>query len=565
MNKIYMLGDSITEWNILSHTEITNYGKAGWTTSDLLNNFPVLEDGNLTFLMIGVNDLNYGVNFEKIMENFREFKDRLKNVDLRVFSILPSRDKALNEKIKKLNKELENLFENFINIYDNFLIEDRLGEIYSIDNVHLNGEGYVLLNGFIAKEIFNYKKPQGVKNRFLEYIKWYTTSNSKSKTYPSTLDQRWFARYLEAELKEIGLTEVAIDEFGYLTGTLESNTEKDLPVIAFISHMDTAPDYSGKNCKAKIWENYDGNDLSLDESTVLSPKDFPSLLNYIGQELITTSGNSLLGADDKAGIAEIMSAMDFLIKNPNIKHGKIKVAFTPDEEIGAGTDHFNVEKFGANYAYTMDGGQIGELEFENFNAASLTLKVTGRSVHPGSAKNAMVHAGQLIFEFNSMLPSNERPEYTEGYEGFFMMNHMSAGIEDGEISYIIRDHSKEKFENKKELAKNIIKLLELKYPIAKFDLKIEDSYYNMSEKIEPCMFLIDTAKEVMEDLNITPIISPVRGGTDGARLSYMGLPCPNIFTGGHNFHGKYEYIPTNSMEKAVEVIVGIVKKFEEKM
>ena len=559
MQNIYLLGDSITEWNIISHSDITKIAKAGWTTKDLMENLPTLEKDTLAFLMIGVNDLNYGVSIDEIINNFKVIKDKLNNLNLKVFSILPSRDKALSEKIKVLNLKLKELFPEFINIYDNFLSNDRLSEEYSIDNLHLSGEGYVLLNGLIAKEIYKFRKPQGVKNRFLEYIKWYTTSNSKSNTYPSTIEQRWFARYLEEELKTIGLQEVNIDKYGYLTASLEGNTSA--PVIAFISHMDTAPDYTGKNCKAKIWENYDGGDLELSHDSILSPKDFPSLLNYVGQELITTSGNSLLGADDKAGIAEIVSAMDYLIKNPQIKHGKIKIAFTPDEEVGAGTDYFDVKNFGADYAYTLDGGEIGELEFENFNAASLKLKVTGVSVHPGSAKNAMIHAGQLLFEFNSMLPVNERPEFTEGYEGFFMVSNISAGIEEGEISYIIRDHSRELFEQKKELCKNIVKLMELKYPKAKFNLTIDDSYYNMREKIEPCMFLVDIAKEVMEEIDIKPIIKPVRGGTDGARLSFMGLPCPNIFTGGHNFHGKYEYIPSKSMEKAVELIVGIAEKF----
>lgn len=564
MQKIYLLGDSITEWNIISHSEMINYGKAGFTTTDFLKNLPTLDEKTLTFLMIGVNDLNYGVALNKIIENFKIIKDKLSHVDLKVFSVLPSRDMALNERIKELNISLKEIFGETIDLYEQFLDGQKLSETYSIDNLHLNGEGYVLLNGAIANEVYKYKKPQGVKNRFLEYIKWYTTSNSTSKTYPSTLEQRWFARFLEEELKTLGLSDVEIDEYGYLTATLEANTDKDIPTIAFVSHMDTAPDYTGKNCKPKVWKNYDGGDLTLDETTILSPKDFPSLLNYIGEELITTSGNSLLGADDKAGIAEIITAMETLINSPQIKHGKIKVGFTPDEEVGAGTDFFNVEKFGAKFAYTMDGGERGELEFENFNAASLKLKVTGRSVHPGSAKNTMIHAGQLLFEFNSMLPTNEKPEFTEGYEGFFMIGHINAGIEDGEISYIIRDHSRELFEHKKELAKNIVKLMQMKYPKATFKLTIEDSYYNMREKIEPCIFLVDIANEVMEEIGVTPIIKPVRGGTDGARLSFMGLPCPNLFVGGHNFHGKFEYIPTKSMEKAVELIVGIIQKFEKR-
>lgn len=559
MDKIYLLGDSITEWNIISHSDITKYAKAGWTTKNLLENFPSLENNSLVFLLIGVNDLNYGISTNEIIENFKIINEKLKHTKLKVFSILPSRDLALNEKIIKLNSELKEIFSNFIDIYDLFLLNNRLSDEYSVDNLHLNAQGYIILNSSLAKEIYKFRKPQDVKERFLEYIKWHTTSNSKSKTYPSTIEQRWFASFLEEELKTIGLQEVSIDQYGYLTATLEGDSS--LPVIAFISHMDTAPDYSGKNCRPKIWKNYEGGNLVLAEDTILKPEDFPSLKNYIGQELITTSGNSLLGADDKAGIAEIISAMDFLIKNPHIKHGKVKIAFTPDEEIGAGTDYFDVKSFGAQYAYTLDGGEIGELEFENFNAATLKLKVTGISVHPGSAKNTLVHAGQLLFEFNSMLPVNQRPEFTEAYEGFFMITNINGGIEEGEISYIIRDHSRELFEEKKELCRNIVKLMESKYPRAKFQLSMEDSYYNMKEKIESCMFLVDIAKTVMEEIQIKPIIKTVRGGTDGARLSFMGLPCPNIFTGGHNFHGKYEYIPTNSMEKAVEVIVGIVKKF----
>lgn len=564
MEKIYLLGDSITEWNIIRHTDILNFGKSGWTTKDLLDNFPQLEKGNLTFLMIGVNDLNNNLNFNEIIENFKIIKDKLANMNLKVFSILPSRDKALSEKINKLNYELEKMFPHFIDINSSFLENECLSNKFSIDNLHLNGEGYVLLNGFLAKEIYKYRKPQGIRDRFLEYTKWYTTSNSKSNTFPSTLEQRWFARYLEEEMKTIGLKNVEIDENGYLIGTLEKTSEaKNIPTIAFISHMDTAPDYNGAHCKAKVIENYDGKDIKLNDETILSPKDFPSLLKYEGQTLITTDGTSLLGADDKAGIAEIITAMEHLINNPHIEHGTVKVAFTPDEEIGRGADYFNVEKLGASYAYTLDGGEIGELEYENFNASSLTLKVTGRSVHPGSAKNAMIHASQLVFEFNSMLPVNERPEYTEGYEGFFMVTDVKGSIEDAEISYIIRDHSLEKFNEKKELAKNIVAFLEKKYPNAKFKLTMEDSYFNMKEKVEPHMFLVDLPKKIMENLGIKPLVKPIRGGTDGSRLSYMGLPCPNIFTGGHNFHGKYEYISLDSMKKAVEVIVEIANKISE--
>lgn len=563
MENIYLLGDSITERNTISHSDLINYGKSGWTTENLINDFPQIEKNSLVLLMIGINDLLRGTNIEEILVNFGVLKNKLNGTNLRVFSVLPSKEENLNDKISKLNMGLKSLFEDYIDIYDGFLKNNKLADEISIDNIHLNGEGYIILNKYVAKEIYINRKPQGVKARFLEYTKWFTTSDDKSESYPSTIGQWFFGSYLEAELKDIGLSKVNVDKFGYITATLPKNTDKKIPKVAFIAHMDTAPNYNGKNCNAQIIKSYDGKDIVLDEkeNTIMSPVIFPSLKNYIGEELITTDGTSLLGADDKAGIAEIVTAFEYFINNPDILHGKLKVAFTPDEEIGSGTKYFDVEKFGADYAYTMDGGTFGELEFENFNAASLELKVTGRSVHPGSAKNSMIHAGQLLMEFNSMLPVNERPEFTEEYEGFFMMESIKAGIEDGEISYIIRDHSKEKFESKKILVKNIVDLLECKYPTAKFDFKIEDSYYNMREKIEPVYFLIDIAKEVMEGLNIEPIISPVRGGTDGARLSYMGLPCPNIFTGGHNFHGKFEYIPTKSMELAVEVIINIAKGF----
>ncbi len=408
-------------------------------------------------------------------------------------------------------------------------------------------------------------KLQNLTERFLNYVKIETTSDENSPTCPSTKTQLEFAKKIADELKEIGLAEVEVDENGYVMATCPANTKKDLPVIGFIAHMDTSPDMSGENVNPKIIKNYDGKDIVLNEETgiVLSPLDFPELLENIGLDLITTDGTTLLGADDKAGIAEIITAMEYLISHPEIIHGKIRIAFTPDEEIGRGADLFDVKKFGASFAYTLDGGPIGELEYENFNAASAKITIQGRNVHPGSAKNKMVNSALIAMELNSMLPVNERPEYTEKYEGFYHLTNINGTVENTTISYIIRDHSRELFENKKRLLQETVDFLNKKYGDI-ITLELKDSYYNMKEMIEPKMFIIDLAKEAMENIGITPKIQPIRGGTDGARLSFMGLPCPNIFTGGFNFHGKYEYIPIQSMEKAVETLLEIVRLSTEK-
>lgn len=403
-----------------------------------------------------------------------------------------------------------------------------------------------------------------VVERFLSYVAYDTKSDGETGVTPSTPGQMVLAKKLVEELKEIGMSDVTIDENGYVMATLPANTDKNIPTIGFIAHMDTAPDYSGANVNPQFVENYDGGDIMLNQTTVLSPKDFPELKDYIGKTLITTDGNSLLGADDKAGIAEIITAMEYLINNPEIKHGIIKVGFTPDEEIGAGADHFDVEKFNADFAYTLDGGGIGEIEYENFNAASAKIVVNGRNVHPGSAKNKMINSQFIGMELNSMLPAEERPEHTEGYEGFYMLNGFSGSVERTEMSYIIRDFFKDSFEAKKA---NIIKIAEelnKKYGEGTVEITVKDSYYNMKEKVEPVMHVVDTAVEAMKALDIVPKVVPIRGGTDGARLSYMGLPTPNLFAGGHNFHGKFEFVPTESIEKAVELVVKIIDLYTNK-
>ncbi len=399
--------------------------------------------------------------------------------------------------------------------------------------------------------------------RFLKYVKIDTQSNEESTTCPSTEKQFDLAKVIIEDLKEIGMSDISIDENGYIMATLPSNIDKEVPTVGFIAHMDTAPDYSGKDVKPRIVENYDGGEIVLNEAqnTVMSPVDFPELPNYKGQDLIVTDGTTLLGADNKAGIAEILEAMDYLVKHPEIKHGEIKVGFTPDEEIGRGANLFNVEKFGAKYAYTIDGGEIGELEYENFNAATATIKINGRNIHPGTAKNKMVNSAIIGMELNAMLPSDQRPEHTEKYEGFFLLINMSGTVENTSMTYIIRDHDREKFAVKKELMENTAEYLNKKYGAGCVELEIKDSYFNMREKIEPVMEVVEIAKKSMEEAGVTPIIKPIRGGTDGARLSYMGLPCPNIFTGGHNFHGKFEYIPVQSMKKSVEVIVKVVENY----
>lgn len=397
-------------------------------------------------------------------------------------------------------------------------------------------------------------------NRFLDYVKIETTSNESSTSVPSTTTQMEFAKKLVQELKDLGMSDVSVDDNGYVMATLPANIEKNVPIVGFIAHMDTSPDMSGLNVKPNIITNYNGGDIILnnDKNITLSPKDFPELNDHIGMDLITTDGTTLLGADNKAGIAEIVTAMEYLIKNPQIKHGTVKVGFTPDEEIGRGADYFDVEKFNADFAYTIDGGPIGELEYENFNAASAHITIQGRNVHPGSSKNKMVNSILVAQELNSMLPALEIPEATEGYEGFYHIVHFNGTVENTSISYIIRDHSMEKFEHKKKIITSAVNFLNEKYGnIIKLELK--DSYYNMKEKIEPVMYVIDIAKKAMEDIGITPIIKPIRGGTDGARLSYMGLPCPNIFTGGLNYHGKYEYISIQGMEKALYTILRIIE------
>jgi len=402
-----------------------------------------------------------------------------------------------------------------------------------------------------------------VTDKFLRYVKIDTKSDDNSNTFPSTKKQFDLANLLVKELQEIGLTDASVDEKGYVMATLPSNIDKDIPTIGFIAHMDTSPDMSGENVKPKLVENYYGNDIVLNEekNIVLSPNDFPDLKDYIGKTLITTDGTTLLGADDKAGVAEIMTAVEYLVNNPSIKHGTIKVAFTPDEEVGQGADYFDVEKFGADYAYTIDGGAIGELEYENFNAAGAKITIQGRNVHPGSAKNKMINSMEIAMELDAMLPENQKPQYTENYEGFFHLIGIKGEVEETTIQYIIRDHNRNKFEQKKELIKKAVEFLNIKYGENTIVLELKDQYYNMKEKIEPVMHIVDIANRAMNEVGVTPKVKPIRGGTDGARLSYMGLPCPNIFTGGHNFHGKYEYICVESMEKAVEVILKIAELY----
>jgi len=402
--------------------------------------------------------------------------------------------------------------------------------------------------------------------RFTTYVKIDTQSNEDSQTCPSTPGQWDLLNLLVDELKEIGMEEVTIDENGYVFATLPANTNKQVPTIGFLAHVDTATDFTGKNVKPQIVENYDGGDVILNKELgiVLSPEAFPSLKNYKGQTLITTDGTTLLGADDKAGVAEIMTAMNYLIQHPEIKHGKIRVAFTPDEEIGRGPHKFDVNRFGAKYAYTMDGGPLGELQYESFNAAAAKITIKGNNIHPGSAKGKMVNSIKIGMELNQQLPVREAPEYTEGYEGFYHLLSFHGDVEKTELYYIIRDHDRQKFETKKENLVKIVDQLRQKYGEDTIDLKLEDQYYNMREKIEPVKEVFENAKEAMERLDITPVIEPIRGGTDGSQLSYMGLPTPNIFAGGENMHGKYEFVSVETMMKATEVIVEIAKIFEEK-
>jgi tripeptide aminopeptidase len=402
-----------------------------------------------------------------------------------------------------------------------------------------------------------------VADRFLVYAKIDTQSDEASMTCPSTEKQWELAKLLVNELNEIGLEDVEIDEHAYIMATLPANTDKDVPVIGFISHMDTSPDMSGKDVNPQIITNYKGDEINLnkDLNMTLSPIDFPDLLLYKGQDIITTDGKTLLGADDKAGIAEIMTAMEYLKNNTHIKHGKIRIGFTVDEEIGRGADKFDVKKFGADFAYTLDGGRIGELEYENFNAALATVSIQGRNVHPGTAKNTMINSILLGMEFNAMLPVDERPEYTHNYEGFFHLINFSGQVEHTTFRYIIRDHDLRKFEAKKKLIMDCADFMNKKYEGERIKVELVDQYFNMREKVEPVKHIVDIAEEAMLEVGVKPIIKPIRGGTDGSKLSYKGLPCPNIFAGGHNFHGKYEFIPIQSMEKSVEVIVKIAEIF----
>ncbi|HPB02521.1 MAG: peptidase T [Bacteroidales bacterium] len=401
---------------------------------------------------------------------------------------------------------------------------------------------------------------QTLLNRFLRYVALDTQSDPNSDTVPSTNKQLTLANALATELKTFGVTDVSLDSKGYVMASIPSNIDRDITPIGFIAHMDTSPDMPGNNVKPQIIEGYDGGDIVLntEKNIHLSPAEFPDLLRYKGQTLITTDGTTLLGADDKAGIAEIMTAIEYLMEHPVIKHGKICIAFTPDEEIGRGVDHFDVKKFGATFAYTLDGSGPGELEYENFNAASATIKIKGNNIHPGYAKNKMLNASLLANEFISMLPVNERPEFTEHYDGFFHLTGLTSTVEEAEISYIIRDHDKAIFERRKKQMQDIVDYLNGKYKKETFLLDIKDQYYNMREMIEPVFHVVEIAMQAMRNVGVTPDVKPIRGGTDGSRLSYMDLPCPNLFAGGHNFHGKHEFVAVESMVKAVDTILNII-------
>ncbi|MFP7254059.1 peptidase T [Terribacillus goriensis] len=407
---------------------------------------------------------------------------------------------------------------------------------------------------------------QTLIDRLSTYAKVDTQSNEDIETTPSTPGQLELANMLVDELKQIGMEEVTIDENGYVMATLPATTDKDVPVIGFMAHVDTATDFTGKNVNPQVIENFDGNDITLNEKldVVLSAAEFPELPGYKGHTLMTTDGTTLLGADNKAGIAEIMTAMEYLIQHPEIKHGKIRVAFTPDEEIGRGPHKFDVEAFGATYAYTMDGGPLGELEYENFNGAQAKVTFNGNNVHPGTAKNKMVNSMKIAMEFHAKLPEDEAPEYTEGREGFFHLLSIQGDVEQTKLQYILRDHDRDKFEAKKALFEEITAEIKAEYGDRSIQLDMHDQYYNMREKIEPVMEIVDIASDAMKRLSIEPVIKPIRGATDGSQISYKGLPTPNVFTGGENYHGKFEYISVDNMEKATKVIIEIAKLFEEK-
>ena len=397
--------------------------------------------------------------------------------------------------------------------------------------------------------------------RFLKYVSFDTQSSEETEVTPSTPGQMVFAKYLKEELESLGLEDITLDEHGYLFATLPANIDKPVPTIGFIAHMDTSPDMSGKDVSPRIVQNYDGSDIVLcaEENVVLSPSQFPELLDHKGEDLIVTNGKTLLGADDKAGIAEIVSAIVYLKEHPEIKHGKIRIGFNPDEEIGLGAHKFDVEKFGCDWAYTMDGGEVGELEFENFNAASAKITFKGRNVHPGYAKNKMVNSIRVANRFCAMLPAHETPEHTEGYEGFYHLISFNGDVEQTTVAYIIRDHDRARFESRKKKIERFVSEINAEYGEGTATLELRDQYYNMREKIEPVMHIIDTAFAAMEAVGVKPNVKPIRGGTDGAQLSFKGLPCPNIFAGGLNFHGRYEFAPIQNMEKAMNVIVKIAE------
>lgn len=406
---------------------------------------------------------------------------------------------------------------------------------------------------------------QEIKERFFRYIKIDTQSDESSETFPSTKKQFDLLNLLNKELQEFGLKS-EIDEHGYVMATLPSNVKKKVPVIGFVAHVDTSPDMSGANVNPLVWENYDGSDITINKELklVLSPELFPDLKEYKGDTIITTDGTTLLGADDKAGITEIMTAVKYLIDHPEIKHGEIKIGFTPDEEIGRGVDFFDVKKFGAEFAYTMDGSHVGELEFENFNAAKLTVNIQGRNVHPGYEKDKMLNSMMIAMEYNALLPPNMRPEYTTGYDGFYHLISMNGTVENTTITYIVRDHDRAKFESKKVFAQECADFLNKRYGKEVVKAELKDQYFNMREKVEPVYHIVEIAKQAMIELGIEPKIMPIRGGTDGSRLSYMGLPCPNVFAGGINFHGKFEYVPLESIEKATNVVIKIAELYARK-
>lgn len=400
-----------------------------------------------------------------------------------------------------------------------------------------------------------------VIERFLKYVTFDTQSDESTGVTPSTPKQMVFAQYLKTELEELGLKDISLDENGYLFATLPSNVNHEVPVVGFIAHMDTSSDMSGENVKPRIVEKYDGKDIPLcaEENIILSPANFPELLDHVGEDLIVTDGHTLLGADDKAGIAEIVGAVAYLIAHPEIKHGDIRIGFNPDEEIGLGAHKFDVEKFGAKWAYTMDGGEVGELEFENFNAAAAKIRVKGRNVHPGYAKNKMINSLLVANEYASLLPANETPGTTEGYEGFYHLIGMEGEVENTVLSYIVRDHDREKFEARKQALLNYAAQLNEKYGEGTVTVELKDQYYNMRQQVEPLMHIIDIAFAAMQEAGVTPKVKAIRGGTDGAQLSFKGLPCPNIFAGGLNFHGRYEFVPVQSIEKAMNVVVKIAE------